>query len=171
MARYRVKEQFARRNAPNDAVGETAKVTGAIVFDTNGGVISEESTLVVDLGTLRSDDDDRDEYLRERSLESDRFPLAEFAVQEISGPPWPLPHEGEFSFQLEGDLTLHNNTSPLTWEAVAQFTPEQIVGTAKTSFTFGVFHLVRPSRFFLLSVEDNIRLELDFVLSITQVEG
>ena len=67
-------------------------------------------------------------------------------------------------------MTIHGNTSPLTWEVAAQFAPNQIVGTAKTNFDFAKFRLVRPSRFFLLSVEDDIRLELDFVVSVTELD-
>lgn len=169
-ARYLVKEQFATRNIPNDAIGKTRAVTGAITFGGGGEVVPEESTLVVDLSKLRSDDDDRDEYLKGESLESDQFPLAEFVVTEAPGLPWPLPLEGEVNFQLRGDMTIHGNTSPLTWEVTAQFAPDQISGTANTNFDFAKFHLVRPSKFFLLSVEDDIRLEIDFVLTATQVE-
>ncbi|HEU0022975.1 MAG TPA: YceI family protein [Dehalococcoidia bacterium] len=167
-ARYLVKEQFARRNVPNDAIGKTREVTGAILFDGDGAVVPEESILLVDLSALRSDDDDRDEYLRGESLESEEFPFAEFVVIDAPGLPWPLPPEGQGNFQLQGEMTLHGNTSPLLWEVTAQFAPDQIVGTARTNFDFARFHLVRPSRFFLLSVEDNIRLDLDFRVSVTQ---
>jgi polyisoprenoid-binding protein YceI len=170
-ARYRVREQFADRSFPNDAVGETSDVSGTIEFDSDGVVQSAQSMLVVDLRTLDSDDADRDDFLLGESLESERFPFAEFVVQEAPGLPWPLPQEGEASFQLVGDMTLHDTTSPLTWEVTAQFAPEEVTGTATTNFTFSTFHMVRPSRFFLLSVEDNIRLEIDFIASINETEG
>ena len=170
-ARYLVKEQFARRNIPNDAIGKTREVTGAILFDATGAVVPEESLVMVDLSVLRSDDDDRDDYLKGESLESEQFPFAELMVRDIPGLPWPLPAEGEFDFQLQGDMTIHGNTSPLLWEVTAQFAPDQIVGTAKTNFDFNTFHLVRPSKFFLLSVEDDIRLELDFVVSVVELGG
>lgn len=169
-ARYKVREQFADQSFPNDAVGETSDVRGSIVFDGKGSVRAGESVLVVDLRTLRSDDPDRDDFLRGESLESDRYPFAEFRVLEARGLPWPLPEEGQGTFQLHGDMTLHNYTRPLTWEVTAQFAPDQVSGTARTNFTFGTFHMVRPSRFFLLSVEDDIRLELDFIVSVGQTE-
>jgi polyisoprenoid-binding protein YceI len=169
-ARYLVREQFARLDFSTDAVGETSEVSGAIVIDGDGVVRPEASMLVVDLRTLRSDDADRDDYLRWESLESDRYPLAEFEVQETPGLPWPLPQEGEATFQMVGEMTLHNYTRPLTWEVTAEFSPNQVIGTARTNFTFGTFHMVRPSRLFLLSVDDNIRLELDFVVEVSEAE-
>jgi polyisoprenoid-binding protein YceI len=170
-ARYRVREQFADQDFPNDAVGETSEVSGSIVFDSNGKVLADQSKLVVDLRTLDSDEEDRDDFLRGESLESDRFPFAEFVVRELPGLTWPLPQRGQATFQMVGDMTLHDNTSPLTWEVTAEFTPERVAGSATTNFTFGDFHMVRPSRFFLLSVEDNIRLELDFIASISEAEA
>jgi polyisoprenoid-binding protein YceI len=167
-ARYRVKEQFARRNVPNDAIGKTREVTGAIFFDGSGSLVAEDSILKVDLSALRSDDDDRDDYLRGDSLESEKFPLAEFVVTGTPGMPWPLPREGEVNFQLQGDMTIRDTTSPVVWEVTAQFSPDQLVGTARTHFDFARFHLTRPSRLYLLSVEDDIRLELDFVVLVTR---
>lgn len=168
-ARYLVREQFLRLSFPTDAVGETSEVTGTIVFVGDGTVVPEESMLVVDLQSLRSDDADRDDFLRGESLESDRYPLAEYVVLETPGLPWPLPREGQATFELVGEMTLHNYTRPLTWEATAEFSPDLVVGSARTSFTFGTFHMVRPSRpALLLSVEDNIRLELDFVVAVSE---
>jgi polyisoprenoid-binding protein YceI len=167
-ARYLVRERFARLDFPNDAIGETSDVTGAMVFNSDGVVQLDQSMLVVDLRTLRSDEDDRDDFLLGESLESERFPFAEFAVQEAPGLPRPLPQEGERSFQLVGDMTLHNTTSPLTWDVTARFGPGQVSGTARTSFTFSTFRMVRPSQLFLLSVDDNIRLEIDFIASVSE---
>ena len=170
-ARYLTKEQFASRNLPNDAVGETKDVSGTIVFDENGVVQPQESKLVVNLRTLSSDDEDRDDYLLGNSLESRSFPFAEFVIQETLGLPWPLPQVGEDGFSLKGDMTIHNTTHPLTWEVVAQFAPDQVTGIARTNFTFGTFQMVRPSKLFLLSVEDKIRLEIEFVLSVGEPDG
>lgn len=43
---------------------------------------------------------------------------------------------------------------------------KEITGKAKTSFPFDTFNLTPPTLYFILSVEDNKRLELDFVASI-----
>ena len=165
-ARYLVREQLAGLNLPNDAIGETPDVSGVVVFGPDGTVQPERSQLLVNLQTLRSDESRRDRYLRSNSLESSRFPQAEFAVREAPGLEWPLPTGGEGSFQLVGDMTVHGVTKPLTWVVTARFAEGSAVGLAKTEFTFGEFDMAVPRLFFILSVDDHIRLELDFVASI-----
>ena len=157
-ARYLVREQFAHRNVSDDAISKTRNVTGVIQFDGRGTIIPAESILIVDLSTPRSGDDGRDDYLRGESLKSDRFPLAKFVAIGTADLPRPLPTDGEINVLLLGDMSMDSNTSCLTWEATALFAPDQIVGTAKTTFDFATFHIVRSSRLLLLSLEDNIRL-------------
>ena len=166
LGRYRVKEQLARLPLPNDAVGETPDVSGTIVFNPDGTVQPDRSQLVINLQTLRSNEGRRDRFLRDNSLESNEYPEARFVVQNASGLPWPLPASADLSFQLTGDMTVHGVTRLVTWEVTAQVGDGSVTGQAKTSFTFGTFDMSVPSLFFILSVEDNIRLELDFAASI-----
>ena len=167
VARYLVREQLARLDFPNDAVGETSDVVGLIIFNPDGEINSDASKITVNLGTLKSDKDRRDRFLRTRSLESDVFPTAEFVVKELPGLEWPLPKEGEASFQIIGDMTVHGFTRPITWEATAQFSEDSFSGVAKTSFTFDEFDINVPKVRIVLSVEETMRFELDFLASIT----
>ena len=166
VARYRVKEELARVSLSGEAVGETPDVVGAIVFGADGSV-QPGSKIVVDLRTLRSDEVRRDNFLRQNSLESNRFPLAEFVIREVSGLSWPLPESGEAEFQLRGDMTLHGVTAALTWDVIASFGPEGVTGRATTRFQFADFDISKPSLFFIISVEDEMRLEVDFNATAT----
>ncbi len=170
-ARYLVKEQFARRNLPNDAIGETSAVSGSLMFRPDGTIDPAGSRFEVQLRRLRSDDEERDEYLEEEGLESLKFSVAEFVLEQAPGLPWPLPQDGQTEFQLQGEMTVHGVTSPATWDVTAQFTPQGATGQARTNFDFAKFSIERPSAFFLLSVEDLIRLELDFVLVFGSIEA
>ena len=167
VARYRVRERLANLDAPSDAVGETLDVSGALVFDGDGSVNPAGSIIAVGLQSLRSDKDKRDGFLRQNSLESNKFPTAEFVVQQAPGLPWPLPEKGDASFQLVGDMTVHGTTRPLTWDVTAQFDRGTVSGQARTAFTFDDFGIEKPSLFFILSVDDDIKLELDFTASIS----
>ena len=168
MARYLVNEQLARMNSPIDAIGETDQVEGAIVFAPDGSVDSAKSMITVDMASLRSDSDRRDGYVRSNTLETSKYPTAELVVTSTPGLPWPLPSSGEVTFQIVGDMTIHGVTSELTWEATAQAGEDgSVTGTAKTNFTFDTFDMDIPSVFVVVSVQDNIRLEIDFVGTVS----
>ena len=161
-ARYLIREQLANLDFPNDAVGETGDVSGSIVFDAGGGIVAPDSKIVVDLRGLKSDSDRRDGYVRNRSLETDTYPNAEFIIREAPGLSWPLPSQGEASFQLLGDMTVHGVTKPLTWDVAGSFDGDSFTGQAKTNFTFEEFDIDVPRVRIVLSVDNDIRLEVDF---------
>lgn len=163
-ARYLIKEQLANRELPNDAIGETMDVSGAIVLDADGNVVSEESQIVVGLAGLTSDSSRRDGYVSRRTLETDQYPNATFVVKEIQGLPWPLPTSGEVTVQMVGDFTIKDQTREVTWETVIQAGADESTGAAKTQITFEQFGLTKPSVAVVLSVVDEIRLEIDFTV-------
>ena len=166
LARYVIGEQLANRDLPNDAIGETSNVSGSIVFDANGSVVPELSSLVVDVSTLESDSGRRDNYLRGNSLQTGAYPEATLVVNEVVDLPWPLPDSGEKTFMLIGDFTVRDVTKVVKWDVTAQFGP-QITGRASTVFTFDYFEMSKPRLAFILSLDDEIRLEIDFVASVT----
>ncbi len=167
-ARYRVREQLAFLDFPNDAVGVTQEVEGKLVLGPDGAVSAEDSLIRVDLSTLQSDEDRRDNYVRNRTLATGQYPYTEFVPTTISGLQWPLPSTGEASFSITGDMTIKDVTKEVTWETTAQFSDDRITGTATTDFTFDEFDMAVPSVAVVLSVENNIRLEIDLVLQKTE---
>ncbi len=161
-ARYRVREQLARVDFPNDAIGRTPDVSGAIVFDDNGAVLPDQSVITVDLRGLKSDRDRRDGYVQRNTLETEKYPAATFQVTAINGLAWPLPITGAHPFTIAGDLTIHGVTHPVTWKVMSVASDSGFTGTASTQFTFADVGLKKPSVMMVLSVDDQITLELDF---------
>ena len=161
-ARYRVREQLAGVDFPNDAVGVTSAITGEIVLDDAGKVIPSRSRITVDLRTLKSDRERRDGYIQRRTLETETHPNAVLEVTSITGLAHPLPTSGAMAFTLTGNLTIHGTTKPTTWQVTATASGNAYRGTAKTSFTFEEFGLTKPRVAVVMSVEDTIGLELDF---------
>jgi polyisoprenoid-binding protein YceI len=162
-ASYRVQEQLAGINFPSDAVGTTSALTGTLALNADGSVNSAQSKLTIDLRTLNSDQEMRDGYIQKRTLETDKFPLAEFVPKRVQGLAWPLPTTGQTGFQLTGDMTIHGVTSEITWTGVATFGRDNsIAGRATTSFTFATFGLMKPKLARVLSVDDKIQLEVAF---------
>lgn len=170
-ARYRVREQLAGLDFPNDAVGVTDQVRGAIAFDENGAVIRDRSRFVVDLAGLKSDRDRRDGFVRRRILETDRYPEAVLVPTGLRGLTFPLPGSGVASFQLVGDFTVHGVTRSTVWDVDATFSGGEVRGTASTAFTFEDLDLEKPRVPLVLGVEDDIRLELDIHLVAAEGGG
>lgn len=164
VARYLVTEQLARLNLPSDAVGTTSAITGQLVLNVDGTVDSDASSFTVDLSTLTSDSSRRDNFLRTNTLHTNTYPNAVFVPTEVIGLSAPLPTAGPVAFQLIGDLTIRNVTRPVTWDFAGTVQDNALTGAATTAFTFGEFELTQPRVPVVLSVEDNIRLELDLHL-------
>jgi len=162
-ARYRVREQLAGYNFPNDAVGTTRSISGTIAFDAQGR-LEPGSKLTVDLRTLRSDEAKRDNYLRANTLTTASFPYTEFVPREVRGLPFPLPASGRASVQILGNLTVRGVTRPTTWDGTAEFQGRAVRLQVRTAFKFGDFELTQPRIFRVLSIEDLIRLEVDLTL-------
>lgn len=164
LARYRVREQLAGISFLSDAIGTTSTVSGAIVLTANGAVSPAQSKITVELRTLRSDQDQRDGFVRgDRLLNVEKFPTIEFLPKRVVGLAWPLPsgRGAQAGFQLIGDMTVRGVTREVTWNVVATFA-DLVAGLATTQFTFDTFGLPKPQLARLLSVADEISLELEF---------
>jgi polyisoprenoid-binding protein YceI len=163
-ARYRIREQLAGFNLPNDAVGTTNAIEGRIALDAQGQVLTNDSRLTVDLRKLQSDRDRRDNYVRRNTLETERYPTAVFVPTDVRGLPFPLPQTGTASFELTGDFTVRDVTRRVSWQATATFNGQDVNVQAKTAFRFSDFGLTIPRVASVLSVEDNIQIETELLL-------
>ena len=142
--RYRIREQLVGLDLPNDAVGATSQVTGGISFDANGKVVPASSKFVVNVATLKSDKDRRDNYVRNRILATDGNPTVELAPTSITGLTGVLPKSGTRKLQLIGNLTVKGVTRPTTWDVDATFDGDRVTGNAATTFSFAEFGLQQP---------------------------
>jgi polyisoprenoid-binding protein YceI len=165
-ASYRVREQLAGISFPNDAVGTSTAVTGAIVLNKDGSIDSSKSKLTFDLRALKSDQSMRDGFIQRRTLNTEQYPMAEFVPKTIEGLPQAL--GGQFGFQLTGDMTIHGTTRPVTWQGIATVDTNNgvVAGRAMTEFKFETFGLATPQIARVMSVNDNISLEVVFRFKI-----
>lgn len=165
--RYRVREQLAGFDLPNDAIGRTKAITGQIVGKrSDGSIDSANSKFVVDVRTLRSDQGARDNFIQRTPLQSSQYPNVTFVPTSAPGLPLLVPDSGSATFQLMGDLTIRDVTKPVTWQASCQLESNQTEGkcTATTSFIFADFSLEQPRVARVLSIDDKITLEVDLYL-------
>ena len=161
-ARYRVREQLAGFDLPNDAVGVTKDISGRLVVEPDGKVVKDSSKIVVLLANLKSDKARRDGFLQRSTLETSKYPQVEFVPSVFQGLAAAIPPGTSKTFSLVGDLTVHGNTRPTTWQVTARADGKDVVGTATTAFTFKDMGLDQPRVPVVLSVADTIKLEYDF---------
>lgn len=161
---YRVREQLVRLSLPSDAVGKTNAVTGTIMIQPDGTMVPSQSKLVVDVSSLASDENMRDNFVRRNILQTSQYPQVTFVPTQASDLSTPLPQSGDFTFKLTGDLTIREVTKPVTWNVTGQIQGGQITAQASTTFTFEDFNLTQPKVPVVLSVEDHITLEANLVM-------
>ena len=162
--RFIVREQLVGFTLPNDAIGKSSAITGGILLDGTGTVDSSGSRISVDLGSLTSDRDRRDNFIKRRTLMVDSFPTAALTVTALHGLPATLPASGTLTFTLVGNFTVHGVTKPTTWQVTALANGGELTGKASTHIRFGDFNMTAPRVPIVLSVVDDILLEYDFRL-------
>ena len=160
-ARYKVKEQLANIGL-NEVIGTTKDVSGRVTVDGNGKVVKDSSKIVVNVQTLTTDQKRRDNYLKGKSLESNKFPEVTLVPVTFDGLTEPIAAGQSKTFSMVGDLTVRDVTRPTTWQVTARRQGNDIVGTATTQFTFKDFNMDQPRVPIVLSVADTIKLEYDF---------
>ena len=168
IARYLVQEQLLRLNFPNDAIGTTKSVEGNIKINSNGQIDKSNSLMQVNLDDLKSDSSYRDRYVKNKTLETNIYKYAKFIPSEAIGANWPLPISESIEFKLIGDMTIKTTTKRLTWIIKCSNNGSNLIGKATTEFTFEDFNITKPSAMSVVSVEDEIRLEIDFEATIDQ---
>ncbi len=155
---YRVRETFASIGVTN-AVGRTRAVSGTVEV---AGERLTAADLTADLSRLRSDEEARDEALRTRGIETDRFPRAEF---ELAEPVAAAPPAGRrASATATGRLTLHGVTRPIRIALDAQRTGERLELVGDAPIRFADFDVEPPSVAGFVTVRDEGRLEFRLLL-------
>jgi polyisoprenoid-binding protein YceI len=155
---YRVRETFASIGV-TDAVGRTGDVSGSVRVD---GERIASAELTADLSTLRSDESRRDEALRGRGIETDRFPTARFTLDD---PVAVVPADGgSRSATAAGRLELHGVTRPVRVELEAQRSGEGIELVGSVPITFADFSIEPPSVAGFVTVRDEGRMEFRLLL-------
>jgi polyisoprenoid-binding protein YceI len=160
----RVREVLAQIRAPGDAVLTATGMKGSFTLNTDGSFTSS-SKITADLTTLRSDESRRDGFIKDNTVETRRFPMAEFVPKAVSGVTLPLPLSGEFKLTLTGAMTVHGKSKDATFTVTARRDGSRLTATAiaQPSFTFGDFGMTVPRVASVLSIEDEIRVEISLV--------
>jgi polyisoprenoid-binding protein YceI len=162
--RYLADEELAGQGAVT-AIGATRAFIGAIYFD-EAGMPLPCSRWDADLRTLQSDSSRRDNYLYNNTLETEKYPLATFILTGVEGLEEPIADGETATFMLVGNLTLHGVTRSVRWQATVTRDGDQMVGSAETTFDMPDFDIVPPKVGPVLSLEEEVRLQVDIVANL-----
>jgi polyisoprenoid-binding protein YceI len=152
---YRVDERYLGVGV-RTAVGRTSAVTGSVTV--NGDRV-EGADLRADMTTVHSDQARRDDALRSRAIETDRYPAARFT---LVGPV----ALGARPRQAKGTLTLHGRRAAIAVAVRGQRLSDdrlELVGSAP--IRFAMFAIEPPSVAGLVTVSDHGLLEFRLVLA------
>jgi polyisoprenoid-binding protein YceI len=130
-AGYRVKERFINQPATTEAVARTDKVTGSLVVTASGGGLAATHVhFTVDLTALVSQDKyatyqayQRDFFVRNIYLETNRYPTADFTADSVRVPADP---SGPISLSVNGKLNVHGVTRAVVAQLQAQVAGAQV---------------------------------------------
>jgi polyisoprenoid-binding protein YceI len=162
LATIRVREQVAAIPAPGDAILTTRAFTGTVVLLSDGGFASG-SSFAADLDTLKSDEPLRDEWIKFNTLNTRVYPRAEFTLARVSGVPMPMAAQGEWTGTLEGTMKIHGVERQVTWPVQVTRSTGEVRVRGATAFKFGDYGMAVPANRLILSVVDDVRLEIDLV--------
>lgn len=161
---YRVGETFLNQgNRYNVAVGATNAVRGEVVIDRANPRNSRIGVLTIDISTFTSDNARRDNAIRERWLESARYPTATFTPTHIEGLPQTYTEGREVALRVTGDLRVRDVTRETTFATTVTLRGDVLTGTAATRILMTDFGFQPPSILGILRAENEVALELRFV--------
>ena len=160
-AGYRVRERLANLDAESDAVGRTSDVTGGItVVEGAEGAQLTAGEIAIDTTTITSDEDRRDNRLRDEGLQTDQFPTATFTLTQPVDVPAAALAGTATDVTLVGDLTLHGVTRSVEIPAQAQLANGQIQVAGSLTFPLADFEITAPNvGGFIISIADEGALE------------
>ncbi|MEU5876962.1 YceI family protein [Spirillospora sp. NPDC047279] len=160
-AGYRVKEVLFGQKV--EAVGRTSDVTGDLTLS---GTKVDKGSFTVDLGTVKSDEDRRDQQFQGRIMEVSTYPNATFTLTE----PIDLgsvPAAGaKVTAKATGTLKLKNAEKAVTFDVTASRTGADTVEVSGTiPVKFADYGIANPS-VGPIQTEDNGQVE--FLLKLTR---
>lgn len=139
--------------------GKTSKVTGTITADP-AAPAQAQLEVSVDLASLDTGNNLRNQHMRERYLHTDKFPTVTFKSVSVAGPASIAPNQPA-DVSITGDFTLHGVTKRLTIPVkVTLLSDGRIHAISRFSVRLPDFGIVVPKNVFV-TVDDAVAVRLD----------
>jgi polyisoprenoid-binding protein YceI len=157
-----------------DFTGQTDRVEGVVILSPAAGAMKEETQarVAIDLASVDTGVAMRDRRMRERYLETDKYPKAIFLLRRILSPARMEFVPGQpTTMRVEGTLALHGVERPLTVDVVVtRLAHETISGQefpvaalrVHTSFPIRLRdYSIRTPRFLFIKMSQTLKLDID----------
>ncbi|MEM7132989.1 MAG: YceI family protein [Chloroflexota bacterium] len=161
-ARFTIDEVL--RGDPVTVEGITDQVAGQIALNPDDLSSAQIGTILVNARTFTTDNNMRNRAISNRILLTDDNEFITFEPTEIIG----LPENGtageSYAFQVVGDLTIVGSTQQVIFDATVTPTSEtRLEGIATTTILYADYGVTIPASQSVDAVEDDLRLEINFV--------
>ena len=152
------------RGSPNTVVGKTDQVAGEITLDPGNPPASSVGTVLVDARGLATDDSQRNNLLQRFILATGQFQYVRFTPGAINGLPPTITPGATYPVQIDGQLTIKDVTRDVSFAAtVTPMSLDELKGNATTTINRSDFGVTIPDIPFVAGVEDQVKLDLDFL--------
>ena len=131
---------------------------GEILVDRENPQNSSIGVVSADISQFKSDNQRRDNAIRERFLQSSQYPIVEFSPQDIQGLPETYEQGQEITFQVSGDLTIRDVTKPVTFDVKMVGNGDTITGEATTTILMSDYGFGPISIAGILNTEDEVKV-------------
>jgi polyisoprenoid-binding protein YceI len=152
------------RGEPFTVIGVTNQVNGELTVDLDNPAQTKIGEIMVDASTLVTDNNMRNRAIYNFVLNTSLFQYVHFNPTALHGLPEEISVGQTVEFQIEGELTIRDVTQTVLFDAVVDLVSEQeIRGQASTVIERGDFNLTIPSVPQVAAVDEELRLEIEFV--------
>jgi polyisoprenoid-binding protein YceI len=161
---YRVQEQLVGGAIEQTATGRTSDMNGSFAIS---GMTVQDVNVTADLRTLTSDRVQRDSAIKDRGLESNRFPEAKFVLtQPISFQS--VPKVGEtVKATATGDFTLHGVTRPVSIPVDGRWDGREVQVVGSLHIVFADYGIQAPTAPVVASIKDEGDMEFQIFFQKT----
>ena len=122
--------------------------------------------ITVDLSTLQSDAQRRDDYIKQNSLQTDTYPNATFVSVSTQGLPSSYTDGQTVHFQLTGNLTMHGKTNKEVFDVQGKVVGNTITGTATSTIYMTDFGIQPPNLANIAIAQNKVVITLNFTAKL-----
>lgn len=145
-----------------EVTGTTSDVSGQLQLALGSENPLGDNRFSVNLSSFSTDQNRRDDWIREEGPQFGSAPPAQFVATSIDNAPSDYTEGEEVSFTLNGDLTIKEVTNPVSFDVTATLSGDTITGTASTQSKLTDWNIEPPNFANTLTVADELEIRLNF---------